>query len=368
MAEVVDPIAAVLCGVAATLVGFGHGQSLGGWLLLAAGFYGIARASGSRAAPWLIGAVGAAFLLSETRELVDPSFSFAEEHPTLVAAPTWIANRIVEATFLAAVVVAQRRSGFGLFALAVGAAGIALAFGMLSDALEPKAGEPNSFAFTLVEGIDRGWSVLSSRLEMVVFLVLGLGAPAVSATPRRPSAVAGAIAASLLAATLAAFPKVGDYVVCIATAAAAWVAMAVAIGRLRGIGGGGAAIAGLVLVILQVLALGLVMVGMEDASSRPIAFTMGLGLGFLGLGIAVFVPSALPLPRVRYLIGGAFLIASAGATLALARHVGKVRSNPYWGATALGEPAGVIGFVLLAAYFAFLAAPPEAPAADQRGR
>lgn len=358
-----DPIAAALCGVGATIVLFGHTGSLAGWLMLAAGFYGIARASGSRAAPWLVGAVAVAFGFAHLKDVVALPFTFDTAHPTIAAAPHVLQRLVLDGAFLAAVVIARHRVGMGLFVLAVVAGAMSITFGALADLLDPKP-EPANFLSFLSNDIAGGWGLIASRLDAVVFLVAGVGAPVVTATPRRASAIVGVVSAALLATTLSGFPHQGhegDAIAALATAFAAWIAMAVAIGRLRGIGGGGAAIAGMVLAILQVLAIGLVTIALDDMREQvDVAFTMGLGLGFLGLGIAVFVPSALPLQNARFLIGGAFLVASSGATIALLKHLGKVRMNPYWGATEFAKPAGALGFALLAAYFAFLVSPPAA--------
>lgn len=359
-----DPIAVVLCGVGAVLAFSGHSGGPIGWLLLAAAFYGLCRALGSRAAPWLLGAIALAYGLTLVWKVVAPPFDFALNHPTLHAAPELLSNRIVDLCFLSSIVLARSRVGKGLTAFTVVAFSLGFVLDLIAKLVDPTPKPPNTFS-AVVSQAALGWGLVGSQLTAIAWLVVGIGAPAVAPSPRPITMITGAIGAALIAVSWGTMPIQAeglDLALLLATSLVGWICSTVAIARLTGIGGGGAAIAGMVLLILQVLASPLILVALDHPAQVRATVGMGLVLGFLGFGVAAFVPAQLPLQKHRFVIGAGFLVASAGAMITFVRVMAQSRIDPFWGVETFTAPFGTAALVLWTAYLAFLAAPPNAPA------
>lgn len=358
-----DPIAAVLCGVGAVLAFSGHSGSPIGWLLLAAAFYGLCRALGSRATPWLLGAIALAYGLTLVWHVITPGWDFETKHTTLHAAPVFISNRIVDLCFLTSIVLARSRIGKGLTTFTLVAVSLGFVLDLLAKLVDPTPEPPTTFSAVVSQAAD-GWGMIGARFTSIAWLIVGIGAPTLAPSPRPISMIVGAIGAAFIAvsfSTMPGHPEGGDLALLLATSLVGWICSTVAVARLTGIGGGGAAIAGMILLILQVLASPVILLSLDHESKIQGTFGMGLVLGFLGLGIAAFVPTHLPLQKHRFLIGAGFLVASAGAMITFVRVVGKTRTDPFWGVEAFAGPFGIASLVFWAAYLAFLAAPPVAP-------
>lgn len=355
-----DPIAILLCGLG-SVIGHDPRGDLFHALLVAAAFYGLCRACGSRAAPWLVGAVGLAYGLEIFWKVVAPRYTFSLDHPTLFAAPQAVADLVTQSTMIAGFVIARRRLGTGLTVIVISATVIAYLFGVIHGLIDPKDKSLESIA-SFAEAVSRGWGPLRSTLSIGCWLLIGVGAPAVDASPRRVSAIVGIVGTSLLFASWTAIEqaKEGALLLSIATLLVGFICTTVAIARLTGLGGGAATITGMILLILQILALPLLLAWTDDQHERPgDAIHAGLALGFLGLGLAVTIPTALPLQRLRFVLGFALLIATAGMTLTFLRLVFRSRMDPHWGVEVFANPGVNLGLGGLVGYYAFLTAPPK---------
>jgi len=374
-----DTVAAALCGIgAALLVGGGLvGRETLGLLMLGAAFYGMHRVLRTRAPLWLIAGLVAEWFFERfwsfvPDAIIKSDWELSNAHPTLHAAPTWLAGATFTLVLVASVVIARSRIGMGLSILTLGAFGaMVLAKGalLLSD--------KESSAHIVLEGVDMGWSRAAFDLTALSWLAVAVGPTGVAPLPRRVSASIGAAGAALLCAVLTGMPTHApgghEAVIAFPTLALAlgWVLSAVGLGGFARAGGGGLAWVGMGLTIVQVLALPF---GLAIGESVGQQLAAGLGVvlsfGLLGLGLGAVAAPQLDLRAVRGLAGVLFVVAVFGATLALllvfvsARRILHV-PDPFWSLHTFMLPAAGAALALWAACLAYLVAPPVArPAAD----
>ena len=358
-----DPIAAVLCGAGAAVVlgGVWEHASLMGLFVLGAAFYGISRATRSRATLGLVGVLLAVWFLSHFWTFVPEKLlgtGYGEPNAVHLDAPAWWADLLEYVAVLVSVVLARSKIGWGLTAVTAGAMGIAILAHVASTLLH----KPSDTEGDLFGAMASGWFASSAGLVAAAWLIVGIGAPPPAAISRRVAPMLGAVGALLIAATLGAHVRDAGVPVLLATMLVAWVLSAVGLGSLARAGGGAAAWAGMALVIAQLVIgfpVGFVVFSKMLDNDFPDVVGMTMPLGLVGFGIAALSARALPLGPVRGLVGVLFLVAAFGALLTVFTFfVGSRLRDPVWPLESFMRPATVLGMSLWASYLAFVALPP----------
>lgn len=357
-----DPIAAVLCGAGAAVVlgGWGH-ESLMELCVLGATFYGISRATRSRAALGLVGALLVVWFLSHFWTFVPEKLlgtGFGEPNAAHHDAPTWWAEVLMKLTLLGSIVVARSKIGWGLTVLTGAAMVIALLAHLGSTLLH----KPSDTDGDLLGAIASGWLSVIPGLVAAAWLIVGLGFPPPTAISRRVAPMLGAVGAVLIAATLQAQVRDAAVAAVLGTMLVAWVLSAVGLGSLAREGGAGPAWAGMALVIAQLVIgfpVGFVVFSKMLDRNFPDVVAMTMPLGLVGFGIAALSAKALPLGAARGLVGVLFLVGAFGALLTLLTFfVGSHVRDPVWPLESFMRSATVLGLSLWASYLAYVALPP----------
>lgn len=352
-----DPITALLCGAGSAFLLLGGRGAIVSALVLCAAFYGVYRATRSRAALGLMAPLTLAFVLQAFWRLAGGDVHEGFVHD----APEFLGDLVFAGTLIGLAVVMRAGIGKGLVGLVAATLGAAMLARVFAAALSLGSVDVRS----LVPFFSSGFHAL--MLESRVFVaaaLLVLGAKLGGAPARRPlGLVLGAAGMTILVASLGtqvgtktfadALPWLGWLV--------GWVLTAVGVASLARNGAGAAGWVGLGLVVLQIPVGGALTVAMTDQMhyARPDMHPMMVSafLGFGGVAIAAFAGKGSPLPRARFTAACLMLASAHGALVQLATMGLRVRHAPGWGAM-MGSLFD-FGLPLLAAYLVFFAAPPK---------
>lgn len=358
-----DPITLVLVAAgAALLTGGVGGSTTWSMVVLSAGFYGVHRIVKSRAtaaamfAPLAKWSLGRFFL-----PLPSAIASHLERSsPALSKMPAALGNLALYAGLAVTIVVARGRVGRLLSGLTVAS----LAFGFLTGCIAHLPDDKSPPAMIL-EAMEQGYEGVGIFLAAACWVSLLL-APKIEARSGFGHVV-GALGALVLSALLRALGNASTSdattVVFVLTAVIGWIMCAVGVGAVARAGGSWAGWLGLGLVVLQILSLPLAFALYERQAGSALA--MATGFGALGIGAAALGVREYPLREVRYLAGGLFLVAFAGAmmawskTLVAAGRFVRVNDSP---TLALQTSTLTIALAVWVAVLALKASPPDAHA------
>ena len=158
-----NPLAAALCGVgAAVLAAFTKGRRrstvLSRSCFWGAAFYGVSRATQSRAALVLIGALPVVWLLEHVSDFTPERVIAVAGHGSspFLSSTRWLATVALTIALGASVVIARPRIGSGLAGLTLGA----LAFALLATTVSLPLPDGNSVG-SVFEATARGWHAVS---------------------------------------------------------------------------------------------------------------------------------------------------------------------------------------------------------------
>lgn len=359
-----DPVSAALCGAGAAVVlmgGIGDGSPMG-LLVLGGAFYGMSRATRSRAVLGLMGALLVVWFLNHFWTFVPEKLlgtGFGQPNEKHHDAPAWWAEALMHVTLLASVFLVRSKIGWGLTSLTTAAMAIA-GLARVGSAVD------NGSVAGFFDPIASGWFSVIRGLVAAAWIIVGIGAPPPAAISRRVAPMLGAAGALLITATLAPAARGSDAaeLAQMATMVVAWVLSAIGLGSLARAGAGTPAWVGMALVIAQLVLgfpVGLVVFDKMANEQFINVVAMSMPLGLAGFGIAALAGKALPLGAARAMIGVLFLVAAFGALLTVFTVLVHSRlHDPFWPLSSLMRPATVLGMSLWAAYLGFVALPPKA--------
>lgn len=368
-----DLVGAACCGAGAVVVMMGGNASSSlSALALAIGFYGVHRVvrTGltkalivSPAAMW-----GLANLWSFVPDRLAPDALAASS--LLSQAPANLAAAVSLVALLAMVFAARPRLGVGLATAAMVALGIGLLLQLVPSTR--LGAEPSSIAL-LVLGTEVGWRVVAAQLSALCMFLTGIGPLAVEPLPRRGGAIVGAAGAMLLSAGIAGHrlripnESMGAMVGIGLVWLVGSILSAIGLGAMARAGAKPAGWIGVGLVVLGIFGLIPALLLFERTEANAYGFVMATPFALLGIGIALLGWRGAPLELARKVLGGLFVAAFAGGSLAwLATYVVLARIVPArepWSFARLTlEPMATYGLVLWAALLLYLASPPRAGA------
>ena len=170
--------------------------------MLSAGLVGLHRATGKRAALFLIAGVVALWVLQHFWDLVPgDTYKISNEHKTLYMAPAFLANVVLVALFAAIPIVARPRIGTGLMVLSLAS----LAMCVLAKGPLLVAEKEDTLA--LVFGaMERGWLGVTVRLVAIAFFAAAFDTQT-ARLEKRGLVIAGVIGAPLFAAAYTTLPE-----------------------------------------------------------------------------------------------------------------------------------------------------------------
>ena len=343
------------------------GMAMTTLVLLCVGSYGLARATGSRAAFVVALLLVAAWLLDGMWSAIPDAIvdaSFLDAHATLRTVPLRLGELMITVGLIVSVVVTRARIGPALTNLAVAslASGRLLAWLGLADRVD----DPPT------------WRIVLSMVTVEAY-ALGLVATAfawalVALEPAQPppftrrGAAWGAIVAALALRAMMSPPRELERGAALIVFIAIFVVAAIAFARLASGGFGVPARIAMALCIVQVLAVIGGAVQFSHAGNEVIVslLEMTMPFGFLAFAVTAAGAKGLPLPGLRIVVAGLLVLAAFGAfTTALATWLsleGIMRiAKPFRALAVITRPAAIAALPLFALALAFIAHPPARP-------
>jgi hypothetical protein len=332
-------------------------------LTLSLALYGVSRAARARTALGLVVPLAFAYLFSSFWRLTSGDIREGLVHD----APLFLGDLVFAGTLMGLALVVRRQVGNGLAGLALGAFGYAVVARLLAAILSVCPADLRALG-PVFEMAFRGASGMGRFALAAALVVVGGGLRPATRLPKPTGVLLGAAGLALVAVSSdlgrQPFPTTGAAPwLLLLPLVIGWSLSGVGLASWSRNGAGPAGWVGLGFLALQIPVILLALVVRADRHDLPYGLLVAPTFaGFGGIAITAFSGSALPLPRVRTAAACLILAGAYGGFLQFLTHDLLKARAPLGFAAEIGH-LGALGLPLLAAYFAFVAAPP-APASE----